>query len=117
MLVFAFEQTAVVAATTKQSPTTNKTFNNIEQTKSTGKISSKNLQYKDYLFDEINMYGEDHEIVEQDNAFENNYQNLGGKSRLSYLSPIERLFNNEYNPNTSKPLMQVGYDFFVAVCI
>ena len=114
MLVFAFEQTAVVAATTKQSPTTNKTFNNIEQTKSTNKILPKNMQYKDYLFDEINMYEEDYDIVEQDNAFENNYQNLGVKSRLSYLSPIEQLFNNEYNPNTSKPLLQVGYDFFVA---
>ena len=50
MLVFAFEQTAVVAATTKQSPTTNKTFNNIEQTKSTNKILPKNMQYKSRQF-------------------------------------------------------------------
>lgn len=56
----------------------------------------------------------DIDIVEKSDAFENNYQNLDSKLEIDSLSQIEKLFNNEYNKNMSKPLKQVGYDSFVA---
>ena len=47
-------------------------------------------------------------------AFSNNRQNLSADSRLNYLSPIERMFNGKNIEKTSKPLLQIGYDFFVS---
>ena len=77
-----------------------------------GKLFQKNSQYNNSYMDE-EYIDEETVIFEKNDAFSNNYQNLDLKSKWNYLSPIEHLFNNENSENISKPLLQVGYDFFV----
>lgn len=54
------------------------------------------------------------EQSENDYVFENNYQNLDKTPKYDYLSRIERLYNGMDDDKITKPLLQVGYDFFVA---
>lgn len=122
LIVFTFEPVLAVGSTSnlksngKVQITANNQRNSTNSNYKSG--NNKNLQkskyYDEYYFDEEYLDDEDAITLEKNDAFANNYQNLNSKSKLNYLSQIEHLFNDENNENMYKPLMQVGYDYFVA---
>lgn len=73
---------------------------------------AQNYQYNNgqmnYNYDNTMMFEKPADV------FANNYQNLSANTKLSYLSQIERMFNDVNDESVVKPLMQVGYEYFVA---
>jgi hypothetical protein len=122
LIVFTFEPVLAVGSTSnlksngKVQITANNQRNSTNSNYKSGNYKNlqKNKYYDGYYFDEEYLDDEDVINLEKNDAFANNYQNLNSKSKLNYLSQIEHLFNDENNENMYKPLMQVGYDYFVA---
>ena len=87
---------------------TNHQTNQMYQLNSVNNMQQQNNGYYNDLFAENEL------LIEKKDAFANNYQNLSSNPKFDYLSQIERLFNNPNDDGVTKPLMQVGYDYFVA---
>ena len=119
LIVFTFEPVLAVGSTSnlnsngKVQVAVNNQRNSTNSNYRTENRNNKNLQKNKY-YEEDYFDDEDAVTLERNDAFANNYQSLNSKSKLNYLSQIEQLFNDENNENMYKPLMQVGYDHFVA---